>query len=184
MIRNLLCATLMLLSFSTLATNVRFITSAGDIEVALYDQESPVTVSNFLRYVANGSYKNSLFHRVINGFMIQGGGFNQEYQRLPVYDPIKNESRNGKLNRRGTIAMARTSDPNSATRQFFFNHANNTSLNGSSHKWGYAVFGEVIKGIEVVDFIANAKVRFSDKMAAKNVPVRQVIIEDVIVIAP
>jgi cyclophilin family peptidyl-prolyl cis-trans isomerase len=184
MIRLLLASFIALLPLVSQATQVRFITSLGDIDVALYDQQAPETVKNFLAYQADGSYKNSLFHRVIAGFMVQGGGFSTDYARLPTYASITNESRNGKLNRRGTIAMARTQAPHSASRQFFFNLANNNFLDGSSSKWGYAVFGEITKGIEVIDAIAKVSTGFNPQLRANDVPKTAVVLRDVILIKP
>lgn len=162
------------------ATSVKFITTKGDIEVKLYDKEAPVSVENFLRYVADGSYKGSVFHRVIPGFMVQGGGFSTAKERLPSYGGIQNESRNGKKNLRGTISMARTSRPHSASRQFFFNLVDNDFLDGNDQKWGYAVFGEITKGIEVIDEIAKVKTGFGGNLGSKDVPKEQIVIKEVI----
>jgi len=137
---------------------VRLDTTAGAIVVELDRQDAPVTVENFLSYVEQGHYDGTVFHRVIGGFMIQGGGFAREGGQLaerPTGKPIRNEGRNGLKNRRGTLAMARTGDPNSATAQFFINLKDNLGLdypNPDGH--GYAVFGQVVEGMEVVDRIA------------------------------
>jgi peptidyl-prolyl cis-trans isomerase B (cyclophilin B) len=139
---------------------VKIQTSLGDIEVELNQDKAPNTVSNFLRYVRSGYYSNTLFHRVIKGFMIQGGGFTPDFKPKESGVSINNEADNGLKNARGTIAMARTSDPDSASTQFFINLANNPFLDYRSKTpdgWGYAVFGHVISGMDVVDKIANVK---------------------------
>ena len=133
---------------------VKFETTQGNFVVQLDKAKAPVSAANFLTYVKEGFYDGTIFHRVIPGFMAQGGGFTTDFKQKPVHDPIKNEADNGLLNKRGTIAMARTSDPNSATAQFFINFIDNTFLNHTSPTpkgWGYAVFGEVVEGMDVVD---------------------------------
>jgi peptidyl-prolyl cis-trans isomerase B (cyclophilin B) len=135
---------------------VKLETSMGDITLELDPDKAPATVANFLKYVKDGFYNGTIFHRVINGFMIQGGGFDAEMNQKPTQEPIKNEADNGLTNDAYTIAMARTMDPNSATAQFFINVADNRALNHtgkSPQGWGYAVFGKVVKGQEVVDKI-------------------------------
>ncbi len=134
-------------------------TSEGDITVELLPAKAPETVANFLRYVDEGFYNGTIFHRVIDGFMIQGGGFDQAYTKKQTHDPVMNEADNGLSNLRGTIAMARTSDPHSATAQFFINHTDNPALDhrNKGSGWGYAVFGKVTDGMEVVDRIATVK---------------------------
>jgi cyclophilin family peptidyl-prolyl cis-trans isomerase len=147
----------LLFSTSALAANpqVELKTSMGNITVELYPDKAPKTVENFLGYVKSGHYNGTIFHRVIAGFMIQGGGFDTKLNEKPTDAPIANEASNGLKNERYTIAMARTSDPNSATAQFFINVADNTPLDYPGQDgWGYAVFGKVIKGIDVVDKIA------------------------------
>lgn len=129
-------------------------TTDGDIVIELYAEKSPVTVANFLEYVDAGYYDGTVFHRVISNFMIQGGGFTTEMKEKPTRDPIVNESSNKLHNTRGTLAMARTSDPNSATAQFFINQRSNLRLDWTPGNEGYAVFGEVIEGMQVVDIIA------------------------------
>jgi len=131
-------------------------TSHGDIRVALDKAKAPLTVDNFLAYVKSGFYAGTIFHRVMPGFMIQGGGFDASLVEKPTRPPVKNEARNGLRNLRGTLAMARTSDPHSATSQFFINLKSNPALDFGVARdgWGYAVFGEVIEGMEVVDRIA------------------------------
>ncbi len=135
-------------------TKVLIKTNHGDIKVELYDQRSPVTVENFLTYVDAGHYNGTVFHRVIPRFMIQGGGFSPGMIERETRDPIKNESKNRLRNERGTLAMARTSDPDSATAQFFINVRMNFSLNYRMGELGYAVFGKVTKGLDVVDTIS------------------------------
>ena len=132
-------------------------TSRGDFRLELYLKESPISVENFLQYANDGFYEGTVFHRVISHFMIQGGGMEADLQRKPTRDPIVNEADNGLKNERGTVAMARTNDVNSATSQFFVNVEVNGSLDytsqESSRTWGYAVFGRVIDGMDVVDDI-------------------------------
>lgn len=135
-------------------------TTEGDILLELLPDKAPETVENFLKYVDDGFYDNTIFHRVIPGFMIQGGGMTARMQEKDTGSPIKNEADNGLQNRRGTIAMARTMDPHSATAQFFINHADNDFLDfkaPTQDGWGYAVFGNVIDGMDVVDKIAKVK---------------------------
>ena len=132
-------------------------TSLGTIVIELWEERAPASVANFLRYVDDDYYDGLIFHRVISGFMIQGGGFDADMVRKSTYEPIVNEARTDTPNNRGTIAMARTSDINSATSQFFINHADNDFLNHTDETmrgFGYAVFGMVVEGIEVVDAIA------------------------------
>lgn len=168
-----------LVSFSCLAntpseTQVLLKTSMGDITLALNEKAAPKTVANFLRYVDSGFYNNTLFHRVIPDFMIQGGGFEKEMAEKTTQAPIANESMNGLKNLKGTIAMARTSDPDSATAQFFINLVDNTFLNSNVGKPGYAVFGKVIKGMEVVERIA--QVSTGERGMHQDVPAQDVII--------
>jgi peptidyl-prolyl cis-trans isomerase B (cyclophilin B) len=135
-------------------------TSKGKIVLELYADKAPQSVTNFLTYTDAGFYDGTIFHRVIPGFMIQGGGFTAEMQQKEVRSPIHNEADNGLRNDRGTIAMARTSDPHSATAQFFINTVDNDFLNHKSKSpqgWGYAVFGRVVEGIDVVDEISRVK---------------------------
>ena len=135
---------------------VKLTTTMGDIILELYPDKAPVTVANFLQYVKDGFYNGTVFHRVIDGFMIQGGGLDANLQKKPTRAPIQNEGDNGLKNEPYTIAMARTSDPNSATSQFFINVADNKSLNHrakTATDWGYTVFGSVVQGKDVVDKI-------------------------------
>jgi cyclophilin family peptidyl-prolyl cis-trans isomerase len=130
-------------------------TNKGDIVLELNADKAPKTVANFLRYVDEGFYDGTIFHRVIKGFMIQGGGYTPDMVKKNTHEPIENEAKNGLKNVRGSIAMARTGDPHSATSQFFINHVNNPNLDYPSFDgWGYAVFGKVVSGMEVVDAIA------------------------------
>lgn len=132
---------------------IKLTTNKGDITIEMYANEAPVTVQNFLGYVESGFFDGLIFHRVINGFMIQGGGFTPDMQQKSAGDPIQNEADNGLKNEPGTIAMARTGDPHSATAQFFINLENNEFLNHTAKNpqgWGYAVFGKVTEGMDVV----------------------------------
>jgi peptidyl-prolyl cis-trans isomerase B (cyclophilin B) len=144
------------------ATNPRVAlqTNKGRIVIELYADKAPKTTRNFLDYVKSGFYNNTIFHRVIPGFMIQGGGFTMDQTEKPTKPPIKNEADNMVQNQRGTLAMARTADPDSASAQFFINLVNNGSLNHTANTpqgWGYTVFGNVVEGMEVVDAIAQVK---------------------------
>ena len=137
-------------------------TSLGDIKLELYEEQAPITVANFLSYVEEGFYDGTIFHRVINNFMIQGGGITADMKQKPTKAPIKNEANNGLKNDRGTIAMARTADVDSATSQFFINHRDNSFLDHGARDFGYAVFGKVVEGIEVVDKVATVQTRPGD----------------------
>jgi len=169
------------LTFQTsAATVVEFETTQGNFVVELYPDKAPKTVENFLGYVKDGFYENTIFHRVINRFMIQGGGFTKDMSEKPTRAPIVNESNNGLENQTGTIAMARTPDPNSATAQFFINTADNQFLNYTSpnpDSVGYCVFGKVVSGMEVIHKIGvlptTSVSGFSD------VPIRAVVIKRV-----
>jgi len=152
-------------------------TTKGDIIIELDSEKAPVTVGNFLRYVDEGFYNGTIFHRVISNFMIQGGGFTADKNQKATHGPITNEASNGLKNNRGTIAMARTSNPDSATCQFFINVVDNSSLNyaGPANP-GYAVFGKVVEGMDAVDAIRNVKTA-NQGGAFANAPVEPVIIE-------
>lgn len=153
-------------------------TNMGDIKLELDKAKAPVTVENFVQYVKDGHYDGTIFHRVIGNFMIQGGGFDKDMKQKPTHAPIKNEANNGLKNSIGTIAMARTQDPHSASAQFFINVADNSFLNFSSETrqgWGYAVFGKVVDGMDVVNAIKNVKT--TNHGFHENVPVNPVIIE-------
>ena len=154
---------------------VRLETSAGPVTVELYEDKAPQTVANFLKYVDDGFYDGTQFHRVIRGFMIQGGGFDQSGQRKATRSPIQNEADNGLSNERGTLAMARTGNPHSATAQFFVNLVDNDNLDFSGKNargWGYAVFGKVTDGMPVVDNIASERTTSQrlNGMLARDVP--------------
>lgn len=161
-----------------MSTQVKLSTSSGDIVIELDEEKAPATVENFLQYVDDGFYNGTVFHRVINGFMIQGGGFEPGMKQKPTRDPIANEAENGLKNDAYTIAMARTSDVNSATAQFFVNVANNDFLNFSaptSQGFGYCVFGKVVDGQDVVDKIK--AVETGSAGFHSDVPVEDVVIE-------
>lgn len=149
-------------------------TSLGQIELELDNQKAPISVKNFLSYVERGFYDNTIFHRVIPGFMIQGGGFVSSMQQKNTDAPIKNEADNGLKNLRGTIAMARTAEQNSATSQFFINLVDNDFLNHGERDFGYAVFGKVVKGMDVVDKIS--AVATGNSGPNQNVPTKPVTI--------
>lgn len=156
----------------------RMTTSLGDITIELYEQKAPETVKNFLQYVDAGFYDGTIFHRVIPGFVLQGGGLTPDMQRKATRPPISNESDNGLENLRGTLSMARLPDPNSATSQFFINLADNPHLDyQGSGQWGYAVFGKVVEGMDVVDDIAAVKTTTS--AGHQDVPETPVVIEHV-----
>lgn len=164
------------------APQVKIETNMGDITVELNEKAAPKTVANFLAYVKSGFYKNTLFHRVIPNFMIQGGGFTSGMDEKDTRAPIPIESRNGLSNARGTIAMARTNDPNSATSQFFINVKDNHFLNANASRdgYGYTVFGKVIAGMNTVDAIARVKthsVSYFD-----DVPIRDVVIKKMTIV--
>lgn len=160
---------------SSAQTLVNIETNKGLISVALYDDKTPISVDNFKRYISKGFYDGTVFHRVIPGFMIQGGGFEQGMIKKPTDAPIKNEAQAFIPNKRGTIAMARTNAPDSATAQFFINLKNNNFLNKSASQAGYAVFGEVIEGMDVVDMIAATKT--GKRGPYGDVPTQDIIIE-------
>jgi cyclophilin family peptidyl-prolyl cis-trans isomerase len=175
----LLIGTVFVAGCSTVDTSskrVKLETTMGDIVIELNEEAAPITTGNFLRYVNEGFYDGTIFHRVIPGFMIQGGGFTADMVRKPTHSPIPNEAANGLKNDRGTIAMARMDNPDSATSQFFINHKNNDALNYQGLvKPGYAVFGNVVKGMDVVDKIAAVKT--TRKGPYSDVPVEPVVIK-------
>ncbi len=156
-------------------------TNFGPITVELFDQDAPKSVANFLRYANEGHYNGTIFHRVIENFMVQGGGFDADFNQKPTADPIENEADNGLENSRGTLAMARTNDPHSATSQFFINVVDNTFLNHrnkmSGQTWGYAVFGKVTDGMDVVDRIK--AVETTSRGMHQDVPAEPVVLERV-----
>jgi peptidyl-prolyl cis-trans isomerase A (cyclophilin A) len=150
-------------------------TSMGKIKIGLHKDKAPITVDNFIKYVHAGHYDGTIFHRVMPNFMIQGGGLDPDMTERPARPPIKNEARNGLRNSRGTVAMARTEDPNSATSQFFINVRDNHALDFGIRGAGYAVFGEVLEGMDVVDKIVN--VPTTTKGIHENVPETPVVIK-------
>src|SRR5438874_2149602 len=150
-------------------------TSMGAIKVELYPDKAPITVKNFLKYVEDKHYDGTIFHRVIADFMIQGGGMEPGLKEKKTRDPIKNEAGNGLSNERGTLAMARTNDPDSATAQFFINTVDNKRLDRNDESAGYAVFGKVVDGMKVVDEIR--RVETSTQGGHKDVPVKDVVIK-------
>jgi len=156
-------------------------TSMGEIRIRLFPDKAPVTVENFMKYVGDKHYDGTIFHRVISGFMIQGGGFTADMTKKPTRAPIKLEAQTGLKNTRGTIAMARTNDPNSATSQFFINVVDNGMLDAKTASDGYAVFGEVISGMDVVDKIKATPT--GQKAGMGDVPTTPVVIESVRVAA-
>jgi len=161
---------------------VKLETSMGNIVIELNEQAAPVTVKNFLGYVEEGFYDGTIFHRVMPGFMIQGGGFTAEMVEKQTRASIINEADNGLKNERGTIAMARTNDPDSATCQFFINHRDNGPLNYVENiELGYAVFGKVIEGMDVVDAIAS--VVTTTRMGYNDVPVKPIVIQSARVVS-
>ena len=165
-------------------------TTDGDITIELFADKSPVTVENFLRYVDEGHYNGTVFHRVIPNFMIQAGGFTAALEEKPTRDPIVNESRNKLHNTRGTLAMARTSDPDSATAQFFINQRSNLRLDWTPGNEGYTVFGEVLEGMQVVDIIALSDTSQAQAMTTRgpsvfqDVPIKPIVINSMSRVAP
>jgi len=160
------------------APTVEMITSQGKIVIELNAEKAPKSVANFLQYVREGFYNGTVFHRVIPGFMIQGGGFDEKMDQKPTRAPIENEAANGLKNKRGSLAMARTNAPHSATAQFFINHVDNPNLDAPSFDgWGYAVFGQVREGMEIVDKIA--KVPTGNAGFHQNVPQAPIVIQSV-----
>jgi len=156
---------------------LQFKTSKGTFTVQLFDKQAPITVENFLRYADEGFFDGTIFHRVIAGFMIQGGGLTPDMKNKPGHPPIKNEATNGLKNKRGTLSMARTNDINSATSQFFINVADNDFLDHKPGNYGYAVFGRVDSGMDVVDAIAGVKT--GNRAGHQDVPVEPIVIESV-----
>lgn len=184
--RRLFLSLALLLPLAATADNpqVTMETSEGTVVIELHQDKAPVTVANFLQYVDQGYYNGTVFHRVIPRFMIQGGGFTRDYQQKDTLAPITNEANNGLRNLRGTLAMARTSDPHSASSQFFINTVNNPNLDHRGENasgWGYAVFGKVVKGMDVVDRISALPTGRGtlNGMPASDVPNRPVIIRSI-----
>ncbi len=157
---------------------VKFQTTAGDFVVELDAEKAPITVKNFLTYVEEGFYNGTIFHRIIPGFMAQCGGFDTDFEQKPTHDAIKIEADNGLKNDRGTIAMARTGVPDSATAQFFINYKDNDFLNHTAptqNGWGYAVFGKVIEGLDIIDKMAEAPT--GNRGGHQDVPKTDIVIE-------
>ena len=162
---------------------VEMTTSAGTLRIELDDEKAPVSVANFLAYAAKGHYDNTVFHRVIKGFMVQGGGFEPGMKQKPADASITNEANNGVKNKHYTLAMARTSAPHSATAQFFINATDNTFLDFKSESpqgWGYAVFGRVVAGMDIVDAIE--RVSTGRKGGHDDVPLEDVVITKAVVV--
>ena len=159
-------------------------TNLGTIRLELYPDKAPKTVENFLQYAKDGHFNGTIFHRVIDGFMIQGGGFDKSFKQKPTRAPIPNEAKNGLRNDLGTVAMARTSAPHSASSQFFINGKNNDFLNAASSQdgWGYAVFGKVVEGMDVVTKISKSPTGSGGPFPT-DVPRETVVIESVTVVA-
>ena len=160
-------------------------TTEGVIVFELLEEEAPMSVANVIQYAEDGFYEGTIFHRIMAGFMVQGGGFGQDMVKRPVGDGVENESKNGLRNDRGTVALARTNDPHSATAQFYINLVNNDSLNyprPDPGGWGYAVFGRVIEGMDVVDRMARTRTSTVD--GHRNVPVLPIVIEKVTIRRP
>jgi cyclophilin family peptidyl-prolyl cis-trans isomerase len=162
------------------APHVSLQTSAGEIVLELNPEKAPKTVDNFIQYVKSGQYAGTIFHRVIDGFMIQGGGFDSNMTQKPTHGSIVNESKNGLVNAPYTIAMARTNDPDSANAQFFINVGNNVSLNYTPQNDGYCVFGKVIRGMDVVDKIKQTST--SNRGMYQNVPTTPIVIQKATVV--
>lgn len=192
LVKHFLSLTLIVLSSSALAENpiVKLETSEGDITVVLFADKSPKTVENFLAHVDEGFYENTVFHRIIDNFMVQGGGFDVDLNQKKTERKVINESKNRLHNDRGTLAMARTSDPDSAGSQFFINQRNNPRLDWTPFKPGYTVFGEVITGMRIVDFMASTPtgnaVGKTDKgqMPLQNVPLDPIVLLRVTRVSP
>jgi peptidyl-prolyl cis-trans isomerase B (cyclophilin B) len=165
-------------TMSDTQSKVKFTTSLGEFVIQLNLEKAPISTKNFITYVKEGFYAGTIFHRIIPGFMAQGGGFDTDFKQKEVHAPIKNEADNGLKNTKGTLAMARTGDPHSATAQFFINYKDNDFLDYTSQTtqgWGYAVFAEVIEGMDVVD--AMAKATTGNRGGHQDVPKEDIIIE-------
>lgn len=163
---------------------IKMTTSLGDITIELYPEEAPISVQNFIDYVESGHFDGLIFHRVIPGFVVQGGGFTPEMEQKQTRDPIKNEADNGLKNSRGTLSMARTPDPDSATSQFFVNLVDNAFLDHTAptaQGWGYAVFAKVVEGMDVVDAMATKQT--GNQGRHSDVPVEPIVIENAVIVA-
>ncbi len=157
--------------------SVKIETTKGDFVIELNRLRAPVTSNNFLRYVLDGHYDGTIFHRVMKGFVVQGGGYTEQYEERELRPPIINESGNGLENLPMTVAMARFDDPHSATSQFFINLAANSSLDPNPKSWGYAVFGQVVSGQDVVEAIAAVATGYNEQLGAEDVPLSPVVIK-------
>ena len=158
---------------------IEITTSMGVIVIELDRNRAPITVNNFLKYIKMDMYKNTIFHRIEKDFVVQGGGYNTQFDEIDECDKIFNESGNGLKNTEGTIAMARYDDPHSATSQFYFNLSDNPSLDPNAKNWGYTVFGEIIEGMDILKKISQTKVGFSHILNSENVPTESIIIKSV-----
>ena len=156
---------------------IKIKTTSGDIEIKLYEEEAPISSENFKSYVKDGFFEGTIFHRVIPDFMVQGGGMTENMESKSTNAPIKNEANNGKKNLRGTLAMARTMEIDSATSQFFINLVDNSFLDHGDRDFGYAVFGEVTNGMDIVDEIASSAT--GSKMGHQDVPIESITITEV-----
>jgi peptidyl-prolyl cis-trans isomerase A (cyclophilin A) len=193
--RLLFLATTLLLCFNVTATvkdgahiqpdnlfpKVKMSTSMGDLVLELDRSKAEITVNNFLRYAANGSYNDTVFHRIIENYIVQGGGYDKEYQQLATYPPIVNESGNGLENDFGTIAMAREREAHSATRQFFFNANDNDYLN-PGRNWGYTVFGSIVEGDEVLEKMHTVQTHMDATLLWPDVPIKPVVLHTVTIL--
>jgi peptidyl-prolyl cis-trans isomerase A (cyclophilin A) len=192
------CALTMMVSFAAAAAKkddgsqiqpdnyyprVKIETTMGDIVVELDRRRAPITVNNFLRYVDKRAYEDTIFHRIVPGFVVQGGGYTADFEGKSNFPEIFNESGNGLTNDVHTIAMARQSDPHTANRQFFFNVNDNSSLN-PGRDWGYAVFGVIVEGEDVVDAMSEVETEYSIRLNANNVPIEPIVIKKVTVLPP
>ena len=192
------CALTMMVSFAAAAAKkddgsqiqpdnyyprVKIETTMGDIVVELDRRRAPITVNNFLRYVDKRAYEGTIFHRIVPGFVVQGGGYTADFEGKSNFPEIFNESGNGLTNDLHTIAMARQSDPHTANRQFFFNVNDNSSLN-PGRDWGYAVFGVIVEGEDVVDAMSEVETEYSIRLNANNVPIEPIVIKKVTVLPP
>jgi len=177
---TLVALTVMTAAYGASPTQVKVETSAGDFVLQMDAERAPLSVANFLQYVRDGFYDGTIFHRVVNGFVIQGGGYTANMEPKPPRPAIANEAGNGLTNRRGSVAMARTGDPHSADAQFYINLADNLALDPKPTRWGYAVFGEVVEGLDVVDKIGHQVT--GSKVGMQDVPVEAVVIRKVTVL--
>ena len=162
---------------------VKIETTMGDIVVELDRRRAPITANNFLRYVDKRAYEDTIFHRIVRGFVVQGGGYTADFNGKSNFPDIFNESGNGLTNDLYTIAMARQNDPHTANRQFFFNVNDNSSLN-PGRDWGYAVFGVIVEGEEIVDAMSEVETEYSIRLNANNVPIEPIVIKKMTVLPP